>query len=69
MKYELIAIHMILIEGGYTSVLNNNPGPATNEMIILPTDIPFQLSNSPYEADSGTMPGSPALLGMLDRKL
>lgn len=46
-------------------MLNNNPGPATNEMIILPIDEPFQLSNPPYEADSGTMPGSPAILGTL----
>ncbi|KAI9285540.1 hypothetical protein BC943DRAFT_360224 [Umbelopsis sp. AD052] len=53
----------IFIQGGYTSVLNNVAGPATNEMIVLPIDQSFQLSNPPYEADSGTMPGSPAVLG------
>lgn len=42
---------------------NNNPGPATNEMIILPIDVSFQLNNPPYESDSGTMDGAPALLG------
>ncbi|KAJ2957154.1 hypothetical protein NQZ79_g7088 [Umbelopsis isabellina] len=53
----------IFCQGGYTSVQNNNPGPATNEMIILPIDVSFQLSNPAYESDSGTMNGAPALLG------
>lgn len=58
-------MYRIFVQGGYTSVLNNVPGPATNEMIVLPIDESFQLSNPPYEADSGTMPGSPAVLGTI----